>query len=288
MNGGDPGAHDYWLHLGRDWLASDTVRLWRAHVDSVVGEAVARWLPAGKVGLALKTDVFEEASGRGLAWRLIGSAGRVMAIDLSSPLLGAARARTSGLTFVQADVRTLPLAPASVDLVLSTSTLDHFASVAELRGSLRELARVLRTGGELLITLDNVANPLIALRNAMPHPLRIRLGLTPYYVGRSFTPWRLRKELRAVGLEPRELITLLHCPRAIAIPVARLLDRRMPGDRGARRFCAWLGLFEWLGKLPSRYLTGLFVAARAVRSETQSRPGSPAAVGRVVNRPTSI
>lgn len=268
MRGNDPSNSEYWLHLGGEWLASEPVRLWRAHVDAVIGELVARWLPVGKVGVALKTDVFEEASGSGLACRLIGSADKFLAVDVSSPLLVAARARAPGLTLIQGDVRCLPLATGSVDLVVSTSTLDHFVSLADLRRSLRELARVLRPQGELLITLDNVANPLIAVRNAIPHAIRIRLGLTPYFVGRSLTPRGVRKELRAAGMEPRELTAVLHCPRALAIPVARLLNGRAPGERVVRAFRAGMGLFERLERWPSRYLTGLFVAARAVRSRS--------------------
>src|SRR4029434_1314077 len=52
------------------------------------------------------------------------------------------------------------------DVIVSNSTLDHFGSWAELGASLHELHRVLKTRGLLIITLDNRANPIVALRNA--------------------------------------------------------------------------------------------------------------------------
>jgi len=54
------------------------------------------------------------------------------------------------------------------DTVLSNSTLDHFDGAAQIRVSLAEPARVLRPGGRLLVTLDNPANPLLALSKALP------------------------------------------------------------------------------------------------------------------------
>ena len=70
--------------------------------------------------------------------------------------------------------------PASFDVVLSTSTLDHFDRRDEIAVALAELRRVLADGGRLLVTLDNPANPILRLRqldlrrhrrDRRPHPV---------------------------------------------------------------------------------------------------------------------
>ena len=85
-----------------------------------------------------------------------------------------------------------------------TSTLDHFRSHSEIVTSLRELLRVLRPGGQLLLTLDNPANPLVGLRNALPFGLLHRLRIVPYYVGATCGPRGLRRLLPQVGFEVLE------------------------------------------------------------------------------------
>jgi ubiquinone/menaquinone biosynthesis C-methylase UbiE len=113
---------------------------------------------------------------------------------------GAATARHPGLCGVAADVRRLPFADASFDVVVSNSTLDHFAA-ADIATSLAEPRRVLRPDGHLLLTLDNAANPLIGLRNALPFAVWRRLRIVPYYVGATLGPCELRRALAAAGFE---------------------------------------------------------------------------------------
>ena len=45
-----------------------------------------------------------------------------------------------------------------------------------------ELHRVLRPDGELLLTFDNAANPVVAVRNGLPARVRQATGLVPYPV----------------------------------------------------------------------------------------------------------
>src|SRR5574341_1753589 len=105
----------------------------------------------------------------------------VFGIDLSLLTVRAAKLRHHGLKATGADVRHLPFADGVFDVIVSNSTLDHFESSDEIISSLQELHRVLRTGGQLLLTLDNLANPLISLRNVLPFGLLNRLNIVPYY-----------------------------------------------------------------------------------------------------------
>jgi hypothetical protein len=94
------------------------------------------------------------------------------------------------------------------------------------------------------------------------HGPRINFGLdfgkNPAFslVTRRTTIRRLLVEADFAVLETR---VVMHCPRLPAIAAGRLLPRR-PGEH--ERFLAALGGFEALERLPTRSVTGYFVAAR--------------------------
>ncbi|UCC67998.1 MAG: class I SAM-dependent methyltransferase [Armatimonadota bacterium] len=83
--------------------------------------------------------------------RAVGPSGRIVAIDLSPEMLAAARAKgfPSSVTFLEADVHDLPLPDAQFDRVICNAALPHFED--RLR-SMREMVRVLRAGGLLVIS----------------------------------------------------------------------------------------------------------------------------------------
>jgi SAM-dependent methyltransferase len=235
-------------------------RLWREHSDAVNLRLVERWL-AGGGGRALKTDLFDEAVGRGLyngaRVRLPG----LLGIDFSAAVVRRARRGSPGLAGAAADVRRLPFADAAFDTVLSISTLDHFESREEITVSLREIRRVLRPGGLLLLTLDNAANPKIRLRNALPWGVLRRTGMVPYFVGKSFGPRRLERELAGAGFTVIEIGAIVHCPRMVAVLVSRL--RAFARPRARVSFLAALQRFEALESWPTRFLTAHFTAVLA-------------------------
>ena len=220
------------------------------------------WLPAEPGARLLKTDLWDEAVGAGLYATLATHARRVVGLDLAATIVTQARAHHPGLLAAAADVRHLPFADGAFDVVLSNSTLDHFHTRAEIAASLRELFRVLRPGGLLLITLDNRANPTVAVRNALPFGLLHRLGLVPYFVGATLGPRGLRGALTSAGFEITRLGALLHCPRALAIRQSARLERG-GSPEAQQRFLQRLLRWERLANWPTRFLTGYYVAALA-------------------------
>jgi SAM-dependent methyltransferase len=162
-------------------------------------------------------------------------------------------------------VRHLPFGGGSVDCVLSDSTLDHFENEKQILRSLKELSRVLRLRGTLLLTLDNPRHPLVALRNLFPAFWQ-RLGIVPYSVGVTCSARRLRQLLEAAGLEVIEMAAILHAPRVLVVAVCGWLERRQGVRQPAAWWLRWLKRFEMLGRLPSRQLTGHFIAAVARKS----------------------
>jgi SAM-dependent methyltransferase len=254
----------YWSRVGEEWLATARQRLWRTHHDAVVRAWLTRWLAAKRATSVLKTDLFEEAIGDGVI-PMTGREGTVIVgIDVSASVVwSASRHRTIGA--VQADIRQSPFADGSFDCVVTTSTLDHFDTSDELHRSVVELVRILRPSGELLITLDNLSNPVVRLRNALPGgPLR-RLGLVPYRVGASCNRQGLCYLLENAGTTVTDITAILHCPRVLMVPIARLTDRLSPHGRLSDRLLRFLDRWETMERWPSRFVTGYYLAARAVK-----------------------
>jgi SAM-dependent methyltransferase len=78
-----------------------------------------------------------------------GHRGAVVASDLSTGMLVAARERVTGLPVATADAQALPFPDASADVVLAPHMLYH---VPDQAAAVRELRRVLRPGGVALVT----------------------------------------------------------------------------------------------------------------------------------------
>ena len=253
---------EYWNSVAEEWAATGRQALWRRHSDAVNSELLRRWLPSQPVPRLLKTDLFDEAVSAGLYPLLAERAERVVGVDLSPGIVRAAGRRCPALESHVADVRKLPFDDAAFDIIVSISTLDHFDSRREMQKALGELARVLRPGGELLLTLDNLAHPAVWLRSILPQRLLRGLGLVPYRVGVTCGPGRLRACCRDAGLDVSSATAVLHCPRALAVAIARLLSRRA-SERTQRRFLRALMSFERLERWPTRFLTGHLTAVRA-------------------------
>ena len=240
----------YWDAVLAGWRDTPGTALLRAYSDAANRRLLAAWLPE-RCRRLLKTDVFDEAVAGGLSPFLASRAESVVAVDASSAAVTAARRRYPELDVRVADVRALPFEDGSFDAVVSTSTLDHFSARADVEAAVRELHRVLEPGGLLVLTLDNPWNPLVALRNALPFRPLARIGLVPYYVGATCDPRRLRTLLGETGFLVEELAAVLHVPRVAARALRPPLRLLLEGER--------------LGRWPTRFLTGQFVAARARR-----------------------
>ncbi|HOG27967.1 MAG TPA: methyltransferase domain-containing protein [Vicinamibacterales bacterium] len=253
---------DYWNEIGRAWARGQRDASWRGCSDAIHERWLGRVAADLQGGRVLKTDLFNEAIGDGFAGWFERRGCRMLACDVAWPTAARAAARHPSIAVVAADVRTLPLAPGAIDAVLSDSTLDHFACEAEIAASLRELRRTLRRGGTLLLTMDNPRNPLIRLRNLCPGFWH-RLGIVPYMVGVTCTRRRLEQMLDAAGFEVEASATIMHAPRVAAVWLCRWWARATRRNRPAPWLVASLLAAEHLDRLPTRELTGHFVAIRA-------------------------
>ena len=148
----------------------------------------------------------------------------------------------------------------SFDLIVSNSTLDHFAEEQDLTVALSELSRTLRPGGLLFVTLDNPRNPVVALRNRLTKPWMGSTTLVPYFMGHTVPLAELSRQLTACGLQIERTGYLMHVPRLLFLHACRLVS-----------VDSWVGsallrgmhACEWGNRLPTRCWTGHFSAVLA-------------------------
>jgi SAM-dependent methyltransferase len=252
----------YWESVAAQWETQRPHGLWRIHADEVNARLLDRWLGTCKYTNILKTDLFDEAFGPGLYTRLLPRSEFFTGIDISYNVARVARSSHEGLISLCADTRSLPFGDSTFGVVVSNSSLDHFRTKDQIVKSVHELYRVLKCPGRLLLTLDNPVNPMIALRHALPYRLLHKTGVVPYFVGASLGPWRLRKVLESIGFKVKQVDAVLHCPRVIAVFLAHFVEKKA-GPEGKKAFLRGLMSFEHLSRLPTRFLTGYFVAADA-------------------------
>lgn len=257
-----PPEPQYWNDLGARSEGDHRQPLWRAHSDAVNGAWLAERLGPATGAPLLKTDLFDEALALGLYPLLADRSPSVVGMDVASSTIAAARTRHRNIRGVCGDVRSLPFTTASIATVVSTSTLDHFESRDDIVVSLRELHRVLRRDGRLLLTLDNLANPVVAARNALPFSILHALGIVPYRIGKTAGPRWLQRKIRDVGFDVLEVSALLHCPRVLAVAAAALVHR-LGSTATQRGYVDWLRSFESLSRWPSRFRTGYYIGVVA-------------------------
>jgi SAM-dependent methyltransferase len=128
-------------------------RLHNDPTSELWGEHRARYRFASQ--FADGARVLDVACGAGFGMQMLRAAGGcVLGIDLDTSALSEARHVDPTSRLVRADAARLPLPDVCVDLVTSFETVEHVADAAAL---VRELQRVLRSGGRLVLSTPNRA-----------------------------------------------------------------------------------------------------------------------------------
>ena len=199
----------------------------------------------------------------------------VTAVDVAQTTVkaAAARQRQRGLTqhYVCGDITALPVAAQTIDIIISTSTLDHFTTREAFAAALRELRRVLKPRGSLIITINN--------RWDLNYYLMVRvgqlLGMVPYPV-QFYTRGQLTARLNECGLQ---VVAGDHCVHIISplntvlLGLRKILPSHIMNHVAERciAFSRWLG-----GKTGTKWLTGWFIAVHCVlSSQEQERRQGP-------------
>lgn len=116
---------------------------------------------------------------------------RAVSVDLSRPKMRRGRRLATPPALIEADALALPFADASFDRIMSICALEHFD---DGDAALDEMARVLRPGGELVLSAD-------ALTRASRWPHLYRQHCSRYQVKRTYTHASLGKLLADRGFD---------------------------------------------------------------------------------------
>jgi SAM-dependent methyltransferase len=187
--------------------------------------------------------ILEAGCGTGrLLARLAPLTVHAVGADLSRGMLATARGR--GLTVVQADLGSLPFRDGAFDLVCSFKVLAHVPHIQE---SLRELARVVRPGGRLLLEFYNPWS-LRYLGKRLKRPTKVGQGTTDFDVFTRYDPPTRISSL----LPPGVRLVALRGVRVVT-PFAQVF--RVPGLARAFTFAE-----RRCVRSPLRYFAGFLVA----------------------------
>lgn len=242
----------YWDQLTNGFLSHRHRGIWREFTDQLNRNLVTEVFSGPPVERILKTDLFDEALLNGVSAPMANIATEVHGIDLSGVVAKKAAENNPTAIIRQASVTQLPYADHYFNTVICLSTLDQLETRAEVQRGLSEIYRVLAPGGQLLITFDNLSNPLIAVRKYFP------FIPGPYFMGESVRVGQLKPLLESSGFGVLKSFTYMHAPRFAAVKICRLLERKPYAPTIAK-----LGLFEALDKWPTRNWTANYIGALA-------------------------
>ena len=179
-------------------------------------------MPTAVADLHEGETVLDLGSGAGadvlIAARRVGPTGRAIGVDMTEEMLALARANAAAagvhnVELLSGYLEELPLADASVDVVISNCVINLAADKALV---LREAARVLRPGGRLAIS-DVIADAGLAPQ------ARADMAAWTGCIAGALTEPELRDALTAAGLRDVEIVAThrVHAHAGAAIIRAR-------------------------------------------------------------------
>ncbi len=188
------------------WREQEMLR--RFYPPDAEGELERRFLAAIERWFRPSDRVLDAGCGGGrlFAYDLRGQAARIVGVDTEPELAGNPNIEEP----VLGDLSALPFRDETFDLVICKHVLEHLEHPL---AAFRELARILRPQGRLVILTPNRLHYVPLLAALLPHPFQRMvargrgLALREVHVTRyrANTPRRLRRLAREAGLKVAEL-----------------------------------------------------------------------------------
>lgn len=185
-----------------DTLVDRTGESWWGHATAAGRRRLSRRarLIADAMPLGSSVQVMEIAAGAGALTEAvlnIAPAARITATDISPVSVGRLRKRLAEFPNVEskcADITSLDFPDNSFDAVIGNSALHH----VDVEACLRELHRVLRPGGRLVVFEPNLLNPEVWFETALARRFASK-HLDYSDSERTHTRWTYARKLRQAG-----------------------------------------------------------------------------------------
>ena len=256
---------EYWEGVAEKFNSYFVENPYFEHKRNEVTRLINKWGNNSKDGIVLKTDLYEEALEPGhFLFDLPRNNNKVYGVDISSKLakMAAKEAykRKVPLNICVSDVRKLAFKDNVFNLIISTSTLDHFP---EIDVALKELHRVLKPGGRIILMLHNANNLPVYLM----YKLMKLLKSYPFgYAEGTFGLHRTKQLLRNTGFGVEDSSAIIHVPPFIPTIINEIYRRGK--NKILIRICQRaIALSEAIGKSNSflKYLTGYCLAVKGIK-----------------------
>lgn len=198
---------EFWSDVGEsfpDLGGAASTEYYRANEERLLAEHLGPLR-----GLRLfKTDLWDEARNTRILWWAARQGAEVHGIDISPPTARMARQTAPGphVRVAVADCRHVPYRDESFDAVYSMGTIEHFD---ESEQAVREMWRVLKPGGRLVLGVPNRFDPFL-------RPLLVAVmssvGMYGYGYEKSYSRAALRAMMTASGFRVTAETAILFIP----------------------------------------------------------------------------
>jgi SAM-dependent methyltransferase len=156
------------------WFGEDYLHIYQ-HRDEREAEHAVELIAANLAGREIHS-VLDLGCGAGRHTKVLFERGWTVGLDLSMALLKVARRESPGAPYVRADMRELPFADDSFDLVVNLFTsFGYFEDDREHARVLSRVCAVTRHGGTFVIDFLNAGQ---VRRELVPYDERVRNGIT--------------------------------------------------------------------------------------------------------------
>ena len=157
-----------------EWFGQDYLDIYQ-HRDETEAERVVELIATNLAGRQINT-VLDLACGAGRHTRVLRERWWTVGLDLSMSLLRTARRESANGPYVRADMRELPFANGSFDLVVNLFTsFGYFDNDSEHVRVLACVAETMKRGGTLVIDFLNASQ---VRRDLVPYDERVENGIT--------------------------------------------------------------------------------------------------------------
>jgi arsenite methyltransferase len=226
---------------------SADVRRRRRHVYDLLGaQAGERVLDAGCGPGFYVSELLDQ----------VGSAGAVVGVDASPAMLAVAAHRVEGrpnVEFHESDVTSLPVPDAAFDRALSVQVFEY---VEDVDKGLRELHRVLRPGGRVVVW--DVDWATLSWHSEQPERMARMLEAWDRHLADPSLPRTLARRLRAAGFE--DVVMEGHAfaaadfsPESYGAAVFPLIEEYVATIEGPEEAAAWAAEQRELGERGEYY-----------------------------------